>query len=184
MSAQPVSLEKFLKRDQVVGPFIVNFIINVGIPWAAFGHHATAPLWGPQSVAGDMLLTMFLLPFGLCLVTTPLICKGARDGKLPQVGTTAPIAPWVLRLPDTLLVRSLLVGLVSALLFGPPIALVLSLLGRPELPVLPFVLGKGFLCGALAAAISPPLALRALLDVQIPSGTPTPGGSPQNQPTA
>ena len=162
--ALSVEHRKYLVRDQMVVPFFINFVLNAMLPWLAFRSQQTVSIWGNPGVVGDMVVTMFALPAMICLIATPLVRLMARAGKAPALPSLADVPGLAPRLPANLWLRALLLGAVVCLLASPMILGALQLSGWAEISVLNFALGKGAICGLLAALISPPLAIRALAE--------------------
>lgn len=157
--------QKYLARDQVIGPFVINFLINALAPWLAFRDLPQIDVWGSRSVFGDMVATMFVLPLLICLIATPLVRRLARKGKAP-IASESDVPAWLLKLlPRGLGARALVTGTVVCLVTSPLILGFLVLTGWEQVGVPQFAITKGVFCGVLAAVISPPLALRAMAEV-------------------
>lgn len=156
------SQRTFLTREQIVAPALFNLALNAGLAWLVFRNHTPIPLWGDPSIAGDLLGTLFLLPFFTCLAVTPLVRRAARAGKVDRLDIV-PGQHRVLRLlPRSIWARAALAGLVCLVLFGPPSVLLLSALGIESFSLATAVPFKGVFAGLLAALVTPWLALYAL----------------------
>lgn len=73
---------KYLVGQGVIGAGI-NFLLNGAIGWMLYRHLAHIPLYGRQSIAGDIVVTSLLLPMLVCLIATPLIRSEVRKARLP-----------------------------------------------------------------------------------------------------
>lgn len=152
----------FLTLEQTIGPALFNLGLNAGLAWLVFRKHAPVPLWGDPSIGGDLLATLFLLPFFTCLAVTPLVRRATASGKLEPLGV-APSEHRLLRLmPRNSWARAGLAGLTCLVLLGPPSILVLSALGIESLPLSTAIPFKGVFAALLAALVTPPLSLYAL----------------------
>lgn len=152
----------FLRNEQTIVPAIFNLALNAGLAWLLFRKHTPVPLWGDPSIAGDMLGTLFLLPFFTCLAVTPLVRHAARQGKVARL-QIAPHEHRLLRLlPRSVWARAGLIGLVCTVVLGPPSILLLSALGIESLSLATAVPFKGVFAALLAALVTPLLALYAL----------------------
>lgn len=162
-----VGQRAYLVRDQMIGPFVINFLLNAGIGWAAFRHLRWVPVWGNPGAFVDLSVTMFILPVLVCLIATGLLRVLMRAGKLPAFEGVNPSAfpAWATWLPGPLLLRALGLGLLVALLLAPIIAGLFALAGVDRIGLTAFAVLKGVLCGVVASLLSPPIALRAVTDV-------------------
>lgn len=155
---------RFLVAEQCIGSAAFNFGINGLIAWGLFRHLEVVPLWGRESIAGDTFGTCFFLPFFTGLIVTRLARGRIQAGKLPVLGHSRQSYPALARLPDGTLPRSLVFGLVCVVLFAPAALLALSALDVRSLPFWPFVSLKATFAAALAALVTPMIALAALAD--------------------
>lgn len=152
----------FITKDQTIAPAVFNFVLNAGLGWAVFRHLQEVPLWGDPSISGDIVGTLFFLPFFTCLIVTPLVKRAARAGKVEGL-TIAPAEHPLLRLfPRSIWARALVVGLASVVLLGGPLIGLLSVLGVQGWSVGTAITIKGIYAGAIAALVTPYLALYAL----------------------
>lgn len=152
----------FIRNEQTIVPALFNLALNAGLAWLLFRKHSPVPLWGDPSIAGDLLGTLFLLPFFTCLAVTPLVRHAARAGKVARL-EIAPREHRVLRLmPRSVWARAALTGLVCTVVIGPLSILLLSALGIESLSLATAIPFKGVFAGLLAALVTPLLALYAL----------------------
>lgn len=168
MSSRSEELSGYLVRDQMIVPFIINFVLNSVGPWLFFRGQETLPVWGDHGIAGDLVVTMVLLPFLVCLIATPLVRRMAKEGKTPTLTTLSTVPTLALRLPSGLFLRAVAVGVFVGVIAGPLVIAALKSLGWTSVGLVSFVLSKGVLCGVVALLISPLLALRAMADAQQP----------------
>lgn len=119
---------------------------------------------GEQSVAGDIVVTSFLLPFLVCLIATPLVRSEVRKARLPAaswLGAGSSRAPHLL---GNLLIRAVALGALSALLVSPATIWTLRMLGVDSLDFWTFVAFKASFAAVLAVVVSPLVAAWALED--------------------
>lgn len=152
----------FLTHQQIIAPALFNLALNAGLAWLLFRNHTPIPLWGDPSIAGDLLATLFLLPFFTCLAVTPLVRKAARDGKVAPLAIAPRQHPVLRLMPRSIWARAGLVGLACLVLLGPPSLLVLSLLGIDNVSLAAAVPFKGLFAALLGALVTPLLAMYAL----------------------
>lgn len=160
---------KYLVGQSVAGA-VINFLLNGAIGWLLYRQLPRVPLYGAQSMAGDVVVTSLLLPVLICLIATPLIRGEVARARLPAVSWLRPGSRRAVRLPGNLLLRALVLGLLSAILVSPIIILALSSLGVDRLELWSFVAFKASFAAALAAVITPIVASRALEDGASASG--------------
>lgn len=152
----------FIVNEQTIVPAVFNLALNAGLGWVVFRKLEQVPLWGDPSIAGDLIGTLFLLPFLTCLIVTPLVKRAARSGKVDWV-SFAPSEHPVLRLfPRSVWLRAALVGFGSVLLFAVPFLALLSAIGVEGWAPMTMVIAKGIYAGLIAALCTPYLALYAL----------------------
>jgi hypothetical protein len=159
----------FIVNEQTIVPAVFNLALNAGLGWVVFKKLEQVPLWGDPSIAGDLVGTLFFLPFLTCLIVTPLVKRAARTGKVEWL-SIAPGEHPVLRLfPRSVWLRALLVGLGSVVLFGVPLLGLLALLGVEGWSVGMMVSAKGIYAALIAALVTPYLALYALTGGEDPA---------------
>lgn len=154
----------YLIREQVIGPALINFVINALIGWSIFHALDEIPIWGDPGVAGDLVVTLFALPLVVCLIATPLVRMAAKKGKVPSLPQGLQSQPWISRLPNHLFVRALFFATVTALIGGPLVLALLKMSGLESMSLTTFIWIKGGVSALAAALISPPIALRAIAD--------------------
>ena len=140
---------KYFVRDQMIGPFVINFVLNAGLAWLLFRGVGTLSVWGDPGVIGDLIATMLILPFLLCVIATPLVRNKTRTGKTPALHSKADVPGWIMKLPKHLVVRALLASLVVAMAMTPVIIVFLArATAWQEVSVGSYALAKGALCDA------------------------------------
>jgi hypothetical protein len=154
---------KYLVGQAVIGAGI-NFLLNGAIGWLLFRHLPRIPLYGEQSVAGDVVGTSFLLPVLVCLIATPLIRREVREARLSAADRLRPGARRSAWVPGNLVLRAVVLGVLATLLVSPGTILTLHALGVDSLALRPFLMFKAGFAAALAALITPIVAAWALED--------------------
>jgi len=158
---------RFLVLEQAVGGAVFNLLLNAALAWTTYRSLPGVPHWGSPAVAGDLVLTSFLLPF-----LTGLVVTGTTRTRLRR-GTLLPLerprtAPRLARLPRASWKRAVLAGALVALAAAPPLLLGLAALGETYLRLADFVAFKALYTGALAALAAPLFAWWALADSPLP----------------
>lgn len=166
----------FILNEQVLGPFVINFAFNAGDVWLAFRHFAPTPMWALPGVALDLLGVIPGLPFLLCLITTPLVKRAVRKGKVEALPHGPEAYALLRRLPAHNFWRSTYLGIAAQIVVAPLLLGSFLLLGLDQLSLEAFIWLKGTLCGVLAAVMAPIAALYAMAQV---SGEPVLPASPQ-----
>lgn len=151
---------KYLTIQTLVGAG-VNLVLNGAIGWAAFRSLDRIPFSGSPSISGDLVGTAILLPLLVCLIATPLVRMEVRRGKIAPAQPSGPIPRF---LPRSLLLRGIALGLLAAVMIAPLTIWGLQALGIRGMGLWQFVGFKAAFGSALAALITPIVALRALMD--------------------
>jgi hypothetical protein len=158
------ALRRYLLLEHGLGAAAVNFVLNGAIAWITFRKLASVPLWGYQSIAGDTIGTSLFLPLITCLIVTRLARSHMQAGRVAPLGWSA-VSRRVLRwLPGGTLRRGVLLGLISVTLPGAVTIGALAALGVAEMPRGSFVAFKACFAAALAALVTPLVALSAIAD--------------------
>lgn len=148
----------------------IHVMLNGAVGWMLYRHLPRTPLYGEQSIAGDIVVTSFLLPALVCLIATPLIRNEVRTAGLPAASWLGPGSSRAAYVPGNLLLRAVVLGVLSALLVSPVTIWTLHTLGVDGLEFWIFVALKASFAAALAAAITPMVAAWALEDGLLASG--------------
>jgi len=152
----------FLVKDQVIGPIVINALLNGGLAWLALRHHAPVTMGGDPGIARDVLGTLFILPFLVALIANRLAKHGAQSKGLEPFRFGIEVPAWVRRLPSGRYARAALLGLVALVVLGPVLIGLLKALGVEAMSLGAFVVFKAVLAGALAGVVTPVSALYAL----------------------
>lgn len=159
---------RYLLMEQGVGAAVVNFLLNALIAAVVFRHYAVVPLWGQQSIAGDTVGTTFVLPLLTCLIVTRLAHRQIRAGTLAQLDWTRTSHPLLGWLPTGTLARAAVLGVVCAVLTAPATVWMLAALDVTAMSFGWFVLFKATFAAALAAIVTPVVALWAISRIEPP----------------
>jgi hypothetical protein len=111
-------------------------------------------------MSGDLLCTCFLLPFITSLIVTRLARAEVRRGRFPRLESKGLLA----RMPHSVRLRSLVWGAVVLAVVGPLAVGGLVLSGVTEIETRQFVIAKALFAAALAAVVTPLIAIAALHD--------------------
>jgi len=153
---------KYLVHDQIIGAGIFNLLLNAGLAWLSFRHHKVVPMTGDPSIVGDTIGTALILPLVVCLIASPLVRKAIKAGKVDALSASSRVRSMVLWLPRWSFFRGLVLGLIGVAWFAPPLLLLFKLAGVENMSVGGYVVVKALFAGALAAAVSPVMALYVL----------------------
>lgn len=158
--------KNYLVKEQCIGSFIINFIINGIIGWAIYRKMAVVPFaapFGENSISGDIVGISLLLPLIVAWIIGAVTHKKMKDGALPHL-------PWGLvskgygKLPRSTFLRALIIGIVLMIVTSVLAIAGFKVLGIAEMSLWPFVIWHGLLAGILAAITAPVAALYALGD--------------------
>lgn len=156
------SLRHYLLMEHVLGAALVNVLLNGLIAWLLFRHVDVVPLWGEQSILGDMIGTTIILPLLTCLIVTRIVAWHLRQGRISP--TEWPGNGGVLRkLPEGAFRRGLALGAISTVVVVPLLVSALLVVGAASLELQAFVIFKASYAGLLAAVVQPAVALWALV---------------------
>ena len=125
-----------------------------------------APLPGRTSTITDTVATFFMLPFMSCLFCTTAVRQQRRAGRLVALTPTESESTRTLlgHLSADRWRRGLAFGGLSALVFSPPVVLLLVVSHLGPISVPDFVLYKAALGVVLGAVVTPVIALQAMAD--------------------
>lgn len=144
---------RFLLVEQCAIPTAINLVANGLIAWLLNRSVATVPIWGGGSVTLDLLATSFLLPFIVCLAVTPGVKKKVKSEKLSPISPSQlPIFQWYKR---SLWRRAIFIGSLGVIFAGIPVVWMLSIAQAQPIPMMSFVVFKGFWAAAIASLITP-----------------------------
>ena len=152
---------RLLIVDHAVGAAVFNFALNGAIAWLLFRSLSLVPLWGESSVAGDTLITAFLLPFLTCLIVSRAVHRQVSSGRIPRLETAGlPFSSWSKLSP---LARGALLGVASVALAAAPVVAALDWSGFAGFGLWPFIAFKAAFAAGLAALITPLVGWWALI---------------------
>jgi len=120
--------QKRFVRVQTIGTIVVNGLSAALFAWLLV-HAEGESLWGKMGLMSDIWATTFLTGWIMSIIMSAVIRKYVRNGKVE-------VTPWdwskhpILRfLPRARGRRNLLIGLAAALVFSPPLMVLVYLLG-------------------------------------------------------
>ena len=154
---------RFLIIDQTIGTAVVTGLINAAIGWSMFGGQSSVPLWGAQGMAADLLATGFLLPFLICVISTPLARRQIAAGKLSRLRLKRDDLGLLGKLPEKARRRGLVLGAIGLLVITPLAIAVLSALGQNPMPTGDFIGFKSLFAAAFSAVVGPLVGVWAIL---------------------
>ena len=157
---------RYLFVEQLVGSAVVNLVLNALIAWGVFGRLGVVPLWGQQSIAGDLVGTAFLLPFLTCVIVTPMARRQVVQRGLGGLGWSRASSPWLRLLPASTVWRGAVLGVACVLAVAPFLVGTLDVVGVGAMSVRGFVIFKALVAGVLGAAVTPLIALWAIAEME------------------
>jgi len=163
-SAMSSAHARYLFVEQLVGSAVVNFVLNALIAWGMFGRLSVVPLWGQQSIAGDLFGTAFLLPFLTCLIVTPVARRQVAQRGFGGLGWSRASHPWLRALPARTVWRGVVLGGACVVSVAPFLLGTLDVVGIQSMSVRAFVLFKALMAAVLAAVVTPLIALWAIAE--------------------
>ena len=161
------SLKFFLVGEMLIGSALLNAGLNAFIAWMMFGANGTLPIWGLESVIGDLWGTTVILVFLTTVICTHITLKRREKDNFNAeyfYGHTISDQRWLLHQKPS--IRGIFLVLICAVLFFSPLALGIWATGVSEMNVLNYVALKALYTGVLAAVIAPIAAILALKSTQ------------------
>ena len=153
---------KLLVVEQGIVAFVINVLLNGGIAWLLFRSVSEIPLWGEQSVGGDLMITSILLPVLSCIIVSKIVGNQVRDGKIPRLpDAQIPASGFSFRASA---IRGLFLGACALLLAASPVVAALHIGDAASFESGAFIAYKAVWAGLLAGVISPVIAWWALAD--------------------
>lgn len=156
--------QRYIYVQSALGAAVVNFLLNGAIGWASTIGLREFPMCRVPGVLVDLVATAFGVAFGTCFGVLLQVRGDLKRGKIAVPNVTPEMEARLSRLPKVLWIRAILVGLLAAAVFAPPMCGILALSGAPALPRAAFILVKGVFAAIEAALITPFLVLAALRD--------------------
>jgi hypothetical protein len=121
-------IQKHFVRVQTIGAMVVNGLSAAVFAWLLV-HAEGESLWGKMGLMSDIWATTFLTGWIMSIIMSAVIRKYVRSGKVE-------VTPWdwskhpILRfLPRATGRRNLLIGFAAAVIFSPPLMVLVYLLG-------------------------------------------------------
>ena len=158
------ALRRYLITEHVIAGAVVNFFLNALIAWLSFRHLRAVPLWGQQSIGGDLIGTTILLPLLTCLIVTRIVGVHLRHRRLDAAEIGRGAREWLMKLPNGVMLRGLALGAVTTLVTAPVLLLLLASADVENMELGRFLLFKASYAAMLAAMVQPIVAMRAILD--------------------
>ena len=161
------SQRRYLLVGQALIPAMINIVVCGVIALTDYRNLDSLPVWGfPQSIAMDLIGTSFLLPSITCMIATILIRRDVRRLAVEPIDPDTEIPVWLRWLPRSLLLRSVLCGMVGGVFVGIPVATILLTLPMNGLSLPAFLAAKLTFVAVYGALVTPLIAIRALGDSQ------------------
>jgi hypothetical protein len=158
------SLRHYLLVEHVAGAAVINAVLNALIAWLSFRHMTDIPMWGTQSIGGDLIGTTMILPLLTCSIVTRIVRWHLRSGRIASSELGSASGSILEKLPEGLLARGLTLGALTTLIAAPVILVLLGAAGVESLGLRDFVLFKAAYAAVLAAIVQPVIAMRAMLE--------------------
>ena len=155
---------RYIYVQSAIGAAVVNLGLNGAIGWGTTRGLTEFPMCQVPGVLGDIAATAFGVAFGTCFGVLLQARGDLKRGKATIPEVTPQMEARLARLPRTLWIRALAVGLVALVVFAPPVCGLLALSGAHALPRATFILVKAVFSAFEAALITPFLVLAALRD--------------------
>jgi hypothetical protein len=152
-----VSLKKYIVVDQMIVAAAINFLINGLISWATFREFKSLSVWNSNPVYLDILLTALLLPLLSCLVNSQLIEGKIKGGSLRL--RTSPRIPKIGAHTMSVLMRSIVLGLLTLLSVGVSTLMLLEVVFPKGISMIDYVLFKSLWSSILALFLAYPIAI-------------------------
>lgn len=157
---------RFLILDQTIGTGLITAAINAGFAWLAFRQASAVPLWGINGIVADLAVTLFLLPFLVCVISTPIARKKIQNGSLQRLDWRREDLGLLGKLPTGARRRGLVLSLVCMSVLIPAVAGGLLALNVNAMSPNGFLVFKATYTGVLAAIVGPLVGIWALLPVE------------------
>jgi hypothetical protein len=162
---------RFLLLEQGIGAAVFNLALNAAIAWLVFRRLETVPLRGEQSIAGDTLITGFLLPFFTCLIVTRLARKQVEAGHVPPLAWTGAGRVALGWLPARTWLRGVVLGGAGVVLLAMPVVALLDAAGVDGLTLGRFVAFKASFAALAALLVTPAIARWAIAPAVLGRGS-------------
>jgi hypothetical protein len=155
---------RYLLVQSGLGAAIVNAVLNGFIGWVILVGQTEFSVWTVPGVAVDLVATAFGVAFGTVLAAALGVPRDIKRGKITMPHLSPRFLEFLRRFQPNVLKRSIWLGVMSVLIFTPPVLLLCALAGVQVFERGVFVVVKGGFAAAEAALITPLIVLAALLD--------------------
>lgn len=155
--------KRFLFKDQLLIPAAINFFANGAIAWLIVRGQQALSYWGDVPIGPDILLTSFLLPFLMCLINSAILMKKQAVIDFYEAAPVVASFTWMAMRP--IWMRSVILAVICAMFYGVGTVLLLPLVIAEPISTWTFVTFKAVWAAALAAIISPFIAIWALAKI-------------------
>ena len=156
--------------EQVVVNIIINFIVAYYIAKASFAALTYIPMQAPQgsplapNMAGDLLVGSFLAGLIITLLLSKITHWNLRASKVDT--SQFELSSWIKLLPQSTWLRSLIMGLLAALLLAMPVVIVMSVLGVTQVLAADYIVVHAFYAAVIGGGLAYVASKRALVDSQ------------------
>lgn len=144
----------YIRRETMVS-MLINAVLTALFFWVVFGEFEMVPVWGIGYWVFDFLPQSFLIGLMSSFVPGLLTRKRMKDGALPPSGE-------IVRLPNSLPLRSLLFGIGSAIIGTIAVAVITWVSGASSIASTLALCLKIAYAAALSGVVTP-IGLRATL---------------------
>ena len=155
---------RFIILEQMIVLAIVNFILNGAIALGVNHGVKIIPLWGLISISGDTFATAFILTLLVGIIVTPITSKKIQSGHLPHSKWRRSSNSILGKLPQNTLARSLVLALISTLVFASATVLVLWALNITQMLFWSFIIFKASFAAFMSVIVGPIFAICAIGD--------------------
>jgi uncharacterized protein YacL len=139
---------------------LINIVVGAGIGYLVFSKQPAVPLWGPQGLALDTVLSSFLLPFVTCLLLYMGIKKAIADGKVKTIPMHQ--TGWFAQPSAGKFTVALLIGILVTVLIAPLVLVALEMIGPQYYQPTHAIALKALYGGLLSLLVVPFIARLAL----------------------
>ncbi len=155
--------------ENIVGNIILNFFIAYGLSSLLLASMSVIPMNAPvddmfaANMGGDILVGTFITGVLLTFILTNIV--RLQHKSKPINITQLPTSGWSARLPESIFKRSLMVGIVSAMLIAMPVLIILDMLAIQQASTANYILYHGIYVALLTGLMAYFVTKRAILDL-------------------
>jgi hypothetical protein len=146
---------RYIFLQNGVGACLFNVLLNGLIGWGLVRERTELPVWGPESVVGDTVITAFLLAFLTYLIVARQARKDLACGKVEPLVLSAGLRQLLDRFPQANLPRAFMLGLVGVMCFAVPVVAWFGAIGVASMESMHFIAYKACFAGVEAAVLTP-----------------------------